>query len=58
MRAPGLVAAAMGRTFNHIVRAAVGFSMRDAQCGFKYFGRDAARAICWRARIDRFAIRR
>jgi dolichyl-phosphate beta-glucosyltransferase len=45
----------MGRTFNHIVRAAVGFSMRDTQCGFKCFRREAARAIFSRARIDRFA---
>jgi dolichyl-phosphate beta-glucosyltransferase len=45
----------MGRTFNRIVRAAVGFEMRDTQCGFKCFRRDAARAIFSRARIDRYA---
>ena len=45
----------MGRTFNHIVRAALGFEMRDTQCGFKCFRRDAARAIFSRARIDRYA---
>jgi len=45
----------MGRTFNHIVRAAVGIEMRDTQCGFKCFRRDAARAIFSRARIDGYA---
>lgn len=45
----------MGHTFNHFVRAATGFEMRDTQCGFKCFRRDAARAIFSRARIDRFA---
>ena len=45
----------MGRTFNHIARAAIGFEMRDTQCGFKCFQRDAARAIFSRARIDRYA---
>lgn len=45
----------MGRTFNHIVRAAIGFEMRDTQCGFKCFRREAARSIFSRARIDRYA---
>jgi dolichyl-phosphate beta-glucosyltransferase len=45
----------MGRTFNHIARAAIGFEMRDTQCGFKCFRRAAARAIFSRARIDRYA---
>jgi dolichyl-phosphate beta-glucosyltransferase len=45
----------MGRTFNHFVRAATGVEMRDTQCGFKCFRRDAARAIFSRARVDRFA---
>jgi dolichyl-phosphate beta-glucosyltransferase len=45
----------MGRTFNHIVRAAVGIEMRDTQCGFKCFRHDAARAIFSRARVDGYA---
>lgn len=45
----------MGRVFNRIVRATLDFEMRDTQCGFKCFRREAARAIFSRARIDRFA---
>ncbi len=45
----------MGRTFNHIARAAIGFEMRDTQCGFKCFRREAARSIFSRAHIDRYA---
>ncbi len=45
----------MGRTFNHLMRAVVGLEMRDTQCGFKCFRRDAAQAIFSRARIDRYA---
>jgi dolichyl-phosphate beta-glucosyltransferase len=35
----------MGKTFNVLVRAALGWSIRDTQCGFKLFRGDAARAI-------------
>jgi dolichyl-phosphate beta-glucosyltransferase len=45
----------MGRVFNGIVRATLDFEMRDTQCGFKCFRREAARAIFSRARVDRFA---
>lgn len=45
----------MGRVFNRIVRLTLAFEMRDTQCGFKCFRREAARAIFSRARIDRFA---
>lgn len=45
----------MGRTFNRVVRAATGTALRDTQCGFKSFRRDAARDVFDRARIDRYA---
>jgi dolichyl-phosphate beta-glucosyltransferase len=45
----------MGRSFNRVARRASRVSMRDTQCGFKSFRRDAARAIFDRARIDRYA---
>lgn len=45
----------MGRTFNRVVRATTGTALRDTQCGFKSFRREAARDIFERARIDRYA---
>lgn len=46
---------AMGRSFNRAVRSVADVAMRDTQCGFKSFRREAARAIFERARIDRYA---
>ncbi len=46
---------AMGKLFNRIVRLLVVPGIRDTQCGFKLFTREAARAIFSRARVDRFA---
>jgi dolichyl-phosphate beta-glucosyltransferase len=46
---------ASGRTFNLVVRLFVVSGIRDTQCGFKLFRRDAAREIFSRATVDRFA---
>lgn len=45
----------MGRTFNLMVRVAALGGIRDTQCGFKLFRRDAARDLFGRARLDGFA---
>ncbi len=45
----------MGRSFNVMMRAVIDIEMRDTQCGFKCFRREAARAIFSRAQIDRYA---
>jgi glycosyltransferase involved in cell wall biosynthesis len=45
----------MGRTFNVLVRLAALGGIRDTQCGFKLFRRDAARDLFARARLDGFA---
>jgi len=45
----------MGRLFNRLVRLAALSRIRDTQCGFKCFRRDAARRIFARQRITRFA---
>ena len=45
----------MGKTFNKLVRLIVTGGIRDTQCGFKLFDREAARAIFSRAKVDRFA---
>jgi dolichyl-phosphate beta-glucosyltransferase len=45
----------MGKTFNKLVRVIVTGGIRDTQCGFKLFSRDAAQAIFSRAKVDRFA---
>ena len=43
-----------GRMFNFTVRLLLGGSIRDTQCGFKAFTREAADAIFPRMRIDRW----
>ena len=45
----------MGRTFNLMVRVAALGGIRDTQCGFKLFRRDAAHDLFGRARLDGFA---
>jgi dolichyl-phosphate beta-glucosyltransferase len=45
----------MGKLFNRIVRLLLVPGIRDTQCGFKLFTRDAAREIFSRAVVDRFA---
>jgi dolichyl-phosphate beta-glucosyltransferase len=45
----------MGKLFNRIARLLLVPGIRDTQCGFKLFTREAARAIFGRARVDRFA---
>ena len=45
----------MGRVFNHIVRRVSVPGIRDTQCGFKCFRRDAARRLFALQRIRRFA---
>ena len=44
----------MSRTFNLYLRALLGFSYRDTQCGFKAFTRRAAQMIFPRQRITRW----
>jgi dolichyl-phosphate beta-glucosyltransferase len=46
---------AMGKLFNRFVRILLVGGIRDTQCGFKLFSREAAQGIFTRARIDRFA---
>jgi hypothetical protein len=50
-----LVREQMGRTFNRILRLAAGVRLRDTQCGFKAFRRNAAREIFARQTLDGFA---
>ena len=45
----------MGKLFNRIARLLLVPGIRDTQCGFKLFTREAARAIFSRTRVDRFA---
>jgi dolichyl-phosphate beta-glucosyltransferase len=45
----------LGRVFNHAVRLAALYGIRDTQCGFKLWSRRAARAVFPRLRIRRFA---
>lgn len=46
---------AMGRTFPYLTRLLALPGIRDTQCGFKLFRRDAAHAIFSRLRTERFA---
>lgn len=46
---------AMGRTFNLIVRIVILGGIKDTQCGFKLFTREAAQTLFGRATIDGFA---
>lgn len=46
---------ASGKLFNLVVRLLVVSGIRDTQCGFKLFTRDAAREVFSRASVDRFA---
>jgi dolichyl-phosphate beta-glucosyltransferase len=45
----------MGKAFNGLLRLLTGLPYRDTQCGFKLFGREAARALFEVQRIDGFA---
>jgi dolichyl-phosphate beta-glucosyltransferase len=45
----------MGKLFNRLVRLLAVPGVRDTQCGFKLFTREAARAIFSRTTVDRFA---
>jgi len=45
----------MGESFNWMLRRVAGIRVRDTQCGFKAFRRDAARAIFGRQQLDGFA---
>ena len=45
----------IGRTFNWIARAAGVGAIRDTQCGFKLFTREAAHDLFGRATVDGFA---
>lgn len=44
----------MGRTFNWFVQRAAVRGIRDTQCGFKCFTREAARRVFPRQRLERF----
>ena len=46
---------AMGKLFNRLVRLLLVPGIRDTQCGFKLFTREAARDVFSRAVVDRFA---
>lgn len=46
---------ASGKLFNVLVRLLAVSGIRDTQCGFKLFRRDAAREVFSRATVDRFA---
>lgn len=45
----------LGKLFNRLVRLLLVPGIRDTQCGFKLFTRDAARDVFSRAVVDRFA---
>jgi dolichyl-phosphate beta-glucosyltransferase len=45
----------MGQIFNRILRSLAPLDLRDTQCGFKAFRREAAEAIFARQRLDGFA---
>jgi dolichyl-phosphate beta-glucosyltransferase len=45
----------MGKTFNSILRILAPVRLRDTQCGFKAFRREAARAVFTRQKLDGFA---
>ena len=46
---------AFGKLFNRLVRLLAVPGIRDTQCGFKLFSREAARAVFSRTTVDRFA---
>jgi dolichyl-phosphate beta-glucosyltransferase len=45
----------MGKLFNRLVRFLLVPGIRDTQCGFKLFSKEAAREIFAHAKVDRFA---
>ncbi len=51
----GVFRRAMGKLFNRLVQLLAVPGIRDTQCGFKLFERDAARQVFQRTRINRFA---
>jgi len=46
---------AMGKTFNLLVRAILGLSLHDTQCGFKCFTREAARKLIRLQQVEGWA---
>lgn len=54
-RAQSWLRRTMGQTFNRILRAAAVAPLRDTQCGFKAFRREASQAIFSRQKLDGFA---
>jgi len=55
IRRQNKVRESMGKVFNYFVRAILGLSVRDTQCGFKLFKRDAALDIFSLQKIDGFS---
>ena len=55
IRPQGMIRRHTGRLFSLAVRSITGVTIRDTQCGFKAFRRDAAVPIFARQRLDRFA---
>lgn len=53
--AQGWLRRSMGQTFNRIISALALADVRDTQCGFKAFRRQASREIFSRQRLDGFA---
>jgi len=53
-RRQGLLRSSMGKIFNLLVRLILFGGIRDTQCGFKCFKRDAAQKIFARQRVNRF----
>lgn len=54
-RAQSWLRRTMGQTFNRVLQAAALAPVRDTQCGFKAFRREAAQAIFARQKLDGFA---
>ncbi len=55
IRPQGVIRRYAGRLFNMATRSITGVTIRDTQCGFKAFRRDAAVPIFARQRLERFA---
>ena len=55
IRRQNLLRQTMGQTFNWLIRKIANVSIRDTQCGFKAFRKEAAQAIFSRQRLDGFA---
>jgi dolichyl-phosphate beta-glucosyltransferase len=55
LKRQGLVRRSLGQLFNLGVRRLIGLELKDTQCGFKAFRREAALAIFSRQKLDGFA---